>query len=147
MTIDRYTFDNPLESTTVEKLGLDAYTCTWPPGAPYKEVTIEMIVVSLDAEGVKMVEDNGSSPYTMALANFTGTSKEPESVNKTLFFEGTSARRVYQAKIPRENTLNTFSKKLDDGSFVFVAVRSFQSPDPKVGDLISAIANSFKVKE
>ena len=147
LTVDRYVFDCPLETVEFEKFGLDAYHATWPAGVDYENAEIEMMVVTFDSEGVRMMEEGGSAPYLAALSTFAGIFKEPESINKTLFFGSTAARQVYQATIPRKNTLHTFSKTLGDGSFVFVAVRSFKEQNPGVGPLLSAIGNSFRVKE
>ncbi len=146
LNIDRFCLENNLGPTKVEELGLDAYTCYWPADVDYKEAQVELIVASLDAEGLKQVKESGSSPYQMMLTNFTGIFSEPESINKTLFVGSTGARQVYHSKIPRKNTVNTSSKYLDDGSFVFVAVRSFKTPNPKAAKLITAIANTFRVR-
>lgn len=147
MVIDRYRFDNPLGPTKVEKLGLDAYSCQWPADVPYKEAKIELIVVTYEKKAVTKMREVKASPYNAALNNFMGLFGEPESINKTLFFGSTSARKVYTSKVPRPHKSNVFSKTLKDGSFVLVGVRSFASPNPQVGDLTRAIGNTFKVKE
>jgi hypothetical protein len=147
MVIDRYSFENPLEASEVGELGLDAYTCHWPAQVPYSEATLELVVVSFDKEGVATLEASDVSPYDIALTNFLGIYGEPKSVNKTLFFGLTSARKVYEPKIPRPHELHVYSKTLEDGSFLMVAVRSFASPNPDAAALNQAIANTFKVKD
>ncbi|HIB64734.1 MAG TPA: hypothetical protein EYO33_06405 [Phycisphaerales bacterium] len=140
--INGFTWDNPLGPTKVEKLGVEAKACRWPAGVPYKETQLELIVVHYDAETVEQTERR--EVYQAALGTYLGMMKKPEEVNKTLFFGSTGAREVYRGSIPRKNEIHAFSKFLEDGSFVLVAIRAFEPTHPELGKLIQSVANTFK---
>lgn len=147
MTISRFVFDNPLGPTEITEIGSEAYSATWPAGAPYKEADVEMIVVWNAPDIVNSMKEESADIYLVTLSSFMGLSGEPESVNKTLFFGSTAARRVYQSGVPRAHRADVFSKTLPDGSFVLVGVRSFHPHRTNVGDLIQSIGNTFRSKE
>lgn len=146
LDIGRFCLDNPLGETKVEKLGVEALECSWPTGVEFKEKDVQLIVVDFDKEAVDMISEN-ASVYTLALSTYLGLYKEPEEINKTLFFGETGARNVYSTSIPRPNKVHVFSKKLKDGSFVMVGVRYFTPPNGETGGLLRAIANSFKLRQ
>ena len=147
MAIGRFVFDNPLGPTEITEIGSEAYSAVWPAGKPYKEAEVEMIVVWNAPDIVNRMKEEGANLYLVTLSSFMGLAGEPESVNKTLFFGSTSARRVYQSKVPRAHRANVFSKTLPDGSFVLIGVRSFHPHRISVGDLIQSIGNTFRSKE
>jgi hypothetical protein len=144
MEIVGFEFENPLGPAQMTELGRGAYSANWPKDKPYKEATVEMIVVSVSPGAVKAMSEGGGSVYKATLATFMGLAVEPEEINKTLFFGSTSARRVYNSSVPRKNSANVFSKTLDDGSFVLVGVRIFEPRQEGVGKLIQSIGNTFK---
>lgn len=82
----------------------------------------------------------------MALSTYFSLGGQPESVNKTLFLGGTSARSVYLGKHPREHEAHIFSKELEDGGFVMVGVRFFAPVESQTGALLQAVANTFRAK-
>lgn len=144
--ISGFTLDCPLEKTEITRLGPGAHSCTWPAGAPYKEVNLELVVATIDAAAVKQMQEHGTSPSQLALSNFLGLTGQPEEINKTLFLGSTSARRVYSTKIPRPQRVHVFEKSLPDGGYVMVAVRDFGGNE-LLGKLLQSIANTFKPAE
>lgn len=142
MTINGFSLDSPVKFAEPTKLGLDAYSATYPADKPYKEAQLELVVVTYSAEAVKSMKGSGALIGRIARSNFLGFLGDPEEVNKTLFLGKTGARRVYSAKIPRQNKLHVFEGTLKDGSFVMVAIRDFGGTS-KVGDLIRSVANTF----
>jgi hypothetical protein len=146
MEINGFEFENPLGPTQVTELGPGAYSASWPKDKPYKQASVELIVVNVGPDAVKSISESGQSVYETMLVSFMGLTVEPEQINKTLFFGSTSARRVYNSNVPREHSANVFSKILDDGSFVLVGVRIFETRQGG-GDLIRSIANTFERKD
>lgn len=146
LEIGGFVLDNPLGPTEVEKIGLNAWGCTWPAGVPYKEAQVELIVATFPADAAREITEAGDSVTEVALTTYLGLSGEPEQINKTLFMKGTEARRVYHSSIPRDHETHVFTKRLDDDSFVMVGVRYFVPPTGTNGGLLQAIANTFAVK-
>lgn len=142
MTIGDFVWDNPAGPTKVEKLGVGALSCRWPADVPYKETQLEMVVVSYPAEVFKEMGAKGALKSTMG--TYLGTMKDPEEINKTLFFGSTAARRVYRGSIPKKQETHVYSKVLEDGSYVVVALRAFEPRSDKLGDLLRAVANTFR---
>lgn len=144
LVIGTYVFDNPLGPTKVERLGPDAWGCTWPENAPHEQADIELIVASFSPAAVNAVTEGGGSMEDMTLSTYFGLGGQPEGINKTLFMGSTSARRVYPGKTPRAHEAHVFSKSLDDGGFVMLGVRFFTPPSAQSGKLLQSIANTFR---
>ena len=145
MRIGDYSFENKLGPTIVKKIDDKAYSCYWPTGVPSKKAEVELIVVTYDAAAAKKVRDKGESLLTSAVSRYLGLSGRPDSVNKTLFFKKTSARRAYKSMTPRKHRADVYSKVLPGGNYLVVGVRSFKSPNPLARKLSIAIANNFKL--
>ncbi len=138
-----FTLDSPLEFGPVERLGVGAVSATYPADKPYKEITVELVVIHHSASAVATMKEGGGTISDSTRMTFLGSAAKAEEINKTLFLGKTRARKVYSGKIPRPHRLHTFESFLPDGGYVMVAVRAFGS-NPKVGSLLQSIANTFK---
>ena len=142
-----FTFDCPFPETEFKKLGAEASSATWPAEATFEDAAVQMIVASFDAESAKMISEGGGSLYQYALSTYMAIYGKPESINKTLFFGGTSARKQYNSSVPRKHVAHVYAKPLKGGGYVMVGVRVFKPKELKYGDLLRAVANTFQVKE
>ena len=141
-----YIWNSPLVFGPPVALGADAYSATWPAEADYDEAQLELDVITTPREAVRGMEKAGVPVADVVLSTYLGLSGSPEEINKTLFMGGTAARRVYTSSVPRDHRVHVFQKNLDNGALVTVAVRVY-SQDAPSGEVLSAIANSFKSQE